>query len=306
MGFEEPEQNLHPQAQRELLKNLRELPLQVIFTTHSTVMIDELTHDEVVLCRREQSATRGIETTTTQFDNSFWSRTRLNRSQYYEFYRRRNSEFFFANFVILTESPIDGEIVRELLRQAKMDLSTYSVSILSVDGVKSLPYAYHLLRTLNIQFATIVDKDYFMPYLHDDLEKSRDARGFPRYRKEFRNGTLLEAMVPEQSERDLLLKLLHENHSRAMDILEKSNVFCFKWFIEADLVNGSAALSELYKVMQVQPNDQTVRYLLVDKRKQLKKMETLLPVVRLLPPSNLPNSYKRLRKSLPAVIKSTS
>jgi energy-coupling factor transporter ATP-binding protein EcfA2 len=306
LGFEEPEQNLHPQAQRELLKNLRELPLQVIFTTHSTVMIDELTHDEVVLCRREKSATRGIETTTTQFDNSFWSRTGLNRSQYYEFYRRRNSEFFFANFVILTESPIDGEIVRELLRQAKVDLSTYSVSILSVDGVKSLPYAYHLLRTLNIEFATVVDKDYFMPYIHDELEKSRDARGFPRYKKEFRNGTLLETMIPEQTERDLLLRLLHENHSRAMDILEKSNVFCFKWFIEADLVNGSAALDELYKNMQIQPQDQTVRYLLVDRRKQLKKMETLLPVIRLLPPSNLPNSYKRLRKSLPALIKSTS
>jgi hypothetical protein len=91
-----------------------------------------------------------------------------------------------------------------------------------------------------------------------------------------------------------------------MDILEKSNVFCFKWFIEADLVNGSAALDELYKNMQIQPQDQTVRYLLVDRRKQLKKMETLLPVIRLLPPSNLPNSYKRLRKSLPALIKSTS
>ncbi|MGR3608461.1 MAG: ATP-dependent nuclease, partial [Sulfitobacter sp.] len=48
LGIEEPEQNLHPHAQRELLQNLRSLPLQVLFTTHSTVMVDELDHEEVV------------------------------------------------------------------------------------------------------------------------------------------------------------------------------------------------------------------------------------------------------------------
>lgn len=303
LGFEEPEQNLHPQAQRELLQSLRDLPLQVLFTTHSTVMIDELTHDEVVLCRRQSSATRGFETNTMQFDDSFWSRTGFSRDQYYEFYRRRNSEFFFSDFVILTESPIDGEIIRDLLRQTGLDLAAHGVSILSFDGVKSLPYAYHLLREMKFPFATIVDKDYFSPYLHDELEKSRDSRGFPRYRKEFKTTTLLNYMVPDARERDKLLGLLHSNHSRAMDILEKYNVFCFKWFIEADLVNCGVALDELYKVMKVPKNDRSTTELLRNRKKQLKKLETLLPVVRVLPPSNLPNSYKRLRKSLPTLIR---
>lgn len=305
LGFEEPEQNLHPQAQRELLKSLRDLPLQVLFTTHSTVMIDELTHDEVVLCRRERSDSRGFETNTTQFDDSFWSRTGFNRNQYYEFYRRRNSEFFFADFVILTESPIDGEIVRHLLQQAGLDLSIHGVSIISFDGVTSLPYAYHLLQEMKFPFATVVDKDYFIPYLNDELDKSRDSRGFPRYRKEFKTSTLLKEMVPDAKDQDELLDLLHSNHSRAMDILEKNNVFCFKWFIEADLVNGGVALNELYKVMNVPVRDQSTVELLLKRKKQLKKMETLLPVVRVLSPSNLPNSYKRLRKSLPALIRAS-
>lgn len=71
LGIEEPEQNLHPHAQRELLQNLRKLPLQVLFTTHSTVMVDELDHEEVVLCRRVSSATRGLEVTTTQIKSAF-------------------------------------------------------------------------------------------------------------------------------------------------------------------------------------------------------------------------------------------
>ncbi|MBU1691599.1 MAG: AAA family ATPase [Gammaproteobacteria bacterium] len=305
LGIEEPEQNLHPQAQRELLANLRALPLQVLFTTHSTVILDDLRHDEVVLCRRVKSATRGIEVTTTQLAATFWSTSGLNEERYYHFYRRRNSEFFFSNFVILTESPIDAELVKELLRQAKTDTVTHSVSILSVDGVQSLPYAYHLLRALDLDFATVVDKDYFMPYLHDELETSRDARGFPRYRKEFNKGTLLENMLPSTAERATLLNLFHGNHSRAMDILEKFNVFCFKWSLEIDLVNSTTARQLLFQGLNIAGGDQTTNTLLVTRKKALKKLETLLPVVQGVQPSNLPNSYKRLRRTLPDLIKKT-
>lgn len=305
LGIEEPEQNLHPQAQRELLSNLRGLPLQVLFTTHSTVMLDELRHEEVVLCRRVASATRGIEVTTTQLDPNFWVTKGLDESRYYQFYRRRNSDFFFSDFIILTESPIDAELLKELLRQANADPVTHAVSILSIDGVLSLPYAYHLLHALKMKFVTVVDKDYFIPYLHDELEGSRDARGFPRYRKEYRNGTLLDIMVTSEAERTTLLGLLHSNHSRAMDVLEKYNVFCFKWSLEVDLVNSTTARQLLFQGLNVPIESQTTNALLVDRKKALKRLETLLPVVRMLQPSNLPNSYKRLRKTLPELIKKT-
>jgi putative ATP-dependent endonuclease of the OLD family len=90
LGIEEPEQNLHPQAQRKLLANLRDLPLQVLFTTHSTVMLDALGHEEVVLCRRIESTTRGVEVTTTQLEPAFWAQVGLDADRYYQFFRRRN------------------------------------------------------------------------------------------------------------------------------------------------------------------------------------------------------------------------
>jgi hypothetical protein len=303
LGIEEPEQNLHPQAQRELLANLRRLPLQIFFTTHSTVMLDELRHHEVVLCRRTASTTRGIETVTNQLPRTFWADNGIDEGRYYQFHKQKNSDFFFANFVILTESPIDSEIVATLLRKAGVDPIRHGVAILCVDGVTSLPHAYHLLRALEIDFATVVDKDYFIPYLHDDLDPSRDARGFPRYRKEFKNGILLNLMVPNAVERSDLLRLFHANHSRAMDILEKSNVFCFKWCIEMDLINSNTACDMLYEQMGIPEGQRSTNALLVARKKAIKRLETLLPIVEALEASNLPNSYKRLRKTLPELIK---
>lgn len=303
LGIEEPEQNLHPQAQRELLESLRKLPMQVLFTTHSTVILDQLKHDEVVLCRRIPSTTRGFEVITTQLDSSFWSANGLDEDRYYQFYRRSNSEFFFSNFVILTESSVDAEILKELLQQGNVDPTAYGVSILSLDGVTSLPYAFHLFKALDLDFATVVDKDYFMPYLNDALETSRDSGGFPRYRKEYKSTTILNQILPNVADRTILLELLHSNHSRAMDMLEKSNVFCFKWSIEIDLVNSLTARQLLFDKFHVSVDKQNTVELLVNKKGVLKKLETLMPVVHALQPSNLPNSYKRLRKTLPEIIK---
>jgi len=128
-------------------------------------------------------------------------------------------------------------------------------------------------------------------------------RGFPRYRKVFKADTLLELMIPDVTERDNLLHLFHANHSRAMDILEKANVFCFKWSLEIDLVNSNIARDLLFNQMNIPAAARTTNTLLVDRKKAIKKLETLYPVINLLEPSNLPNSYKRLRKLLPDLIK---
>lgn len=179
------------------------------------------------------------------------------------------------------------------------------VSVISVDGVTSLPYVYHLLKELNISFATIVDKDYFFPNLNDTLDASRSTNGFPRYKKEFKTGTLIDEMFPHEETKDLLRKLLHENHSRAMDLLEKSNIFCFKWSLEIDLVNSTLARNVLYEILTVPLSVQSAKTLLIGYKKALKKLETVISVTRSLENSNLPNSYKRLRKSLPELIKAS-
>jgi hypothetical protein len=306
LGIEEPEQNLHPQAQRSMLAALKKLPLQVLFTTHSTVMLDSLEHEEVALCRRVYSSTRGFEITVTQLSKTFWAEKGIDRSKYYNFHRRRNSEFFFADFVILTESPIDAELVKHLLAGGGLEFARHSVSIISLDGVESLPYAYHLLHELNINFSTVVDKDYFLPYLNDELETSRDARGFPRYRQEYKASCLIEHMLPDAAKRAALLSLFFSNHSRAMSILEDVGVFCFRYSMDIDLVGSSTAQSILFGLLNVPVAEQSSHGLLVGRKKQLKKLENVLGATQGLTPGSLPNSYKRIRKKIPELIRATT
>lgn len=302
LGIEEPEQNLHPQAQRSLLAALKRMPLQVVFTTHSTVMIDSLEHEEVALCRRAPSSARGFEITVTQFPESFWNEKEIDRSKYYNFYRRRNSEFFFADYVILTESPIDAELVRYLLESGGLDFSKNSVSIVSLDGVDSLPYAYHLLRSLKIGFAAVVDKDYFIPYLNDELDASRNADGFPRYRNEFKNTCLVQNMIPDAAERQELLNLFATNHSRAMGVLEEVGVFCFRYSMEIDLVGSNTAKEYLFDIFRIPAVNRNCRELLLNRKNQLKRQETVLATTCHRSAGSLPNSYKRIRKRIPELI----
>jgi putative ATP-dependent endonuclease of OLD family len=306
LGIEEPEQNLHPQAQRSMLASLKELPLQVIFTTHSTVMLDSLEHEEVALCRRFPSSARGFEITVTQLPNTFWATNGIDRTNYYNFHRRRNSEFFFADFVILTESPIDSDLVKYLIENGGLNLAKYNRSFISLDGVSSLPYAYHLLQALNITFFTIVDKDYFLHYLNDELDTSRDARGFPRYRKQYKDSCLIDFMLPDTIQRANLLDFFFSNHSKAMDILEDVGVFCFRYAMEIDLVGSTTALPILFNQLNVPAAQQSCNEFLVNRKKQLKKAETIIGVTKLLTPGSLPNSYKRIRKKIREVVRASA
>lgn len=303
LGLEEPEQNLHPQAQRSLLAALRELPLQVLFTTHSTVMLDSLEHEEVALCRRASSTTRGFEITVTQLPSGFWAERGIDRERYYSFHRRRNSEFFFADYAILTEGPIDAELVRYLAEAGGLNFSRQSVSIISLDSVDSLPHAFHLLKELEINFATVVDKDYFLPYLHDELSASRDRNGFPRYRREFKDSCLIEKMLPDPAARDQLLEFFFSNHSRAMQMLEGVGVFCFRWSMDIDLVGSETAKNILYVRLGMPDAERSSKGILVARRKQLKRQESVLGTARELQPRELPNSYKRIRRRLPELVK---
>lgn len=303
LGLEEPEQNLHPQAQRELVTNLKATPLQVVFTTHSTVMLDELKHDEVLLCRRVASRNRSIEVACSQLEPTFWTVNDLDQDKYYQFYRYRNSDIFFSSFVILSESRTDAEIIKGIVRTAGIDLNSNAVSVLNIDGVGSFPYAYHLLKNLGISFAIVVDKDYFLHYRNDQLASSRDTAGFPQYRREFKAGTLLEHFMPDAAERAQLLDLLFSNHSKAMDLLELRNVFCFRWAIEIDIVNSATGRDVFFNHLNVPLTDRTTNELLENRHKSLKRLDNLMPVVTAIPPRNLPHSFLRLRKELPRLIR---
>lgn len=310
LGMEEPETNLHPQAQRELINAFKSNPnnsreVQIIFTTHSSVILDEMDHDEIVLFRRVKDQNRQFRTTSRQLPKNFWDRYQLEEFKYYQFYRYKNSEFFFSRFVVVVESKNDAQVVKELLRQQSIDPDLQGVSFLSLDGVKNLKYPLFLLKELSIPHFIIVDKDFFLPYINGELNNSRDGSGFPKYKNEYKsaNNYLINEMITNSTDRNLLLQHFKSNHSRALDLLVKYNIISMKYTTEIDLIASHTATSHYYSILNVPLNEQSPKELLTKRAKQIKRVDNLLEVIRRTPHKNLPNSYKRIKRVLGEKIK---
>lgn len=307
LGIEEPEINLHPQAQREFIKSIKENKngasneIQIVFTTHSAVIVDQLEHDEIILMRKVKDETRGFKTEAYQVPQNFWERHELEEFKYYQFYKYRNSEFFFSKFIVVVESKNDAEVVKYLLNERNIDPDLYGVSIINLEGVTNLTYPYYLLKYLGIPYFIILDKDFFIPYLHGELDKSRNENGFPKYKYEYKNTALIEELIPKEQDRAKLLNFFRTNHSKAMDLLEKYNIISMNYCLEIDLVASGTATRVYYDKLIVPPEEQaakTKKYLLTQRHKQIKKIENIMSVLRELDHKNLPNSYKRIKKVL--------
>jgi len=312
LGIEEPEVNLHPQAQREFIKSIKDnhsgssVEVQIIFTTHSAVIVDQLEHSEIILFRKIEDNLRGFKTVGFQIPPDFWEKHNLKEFKYYQFYRYRNSEFFFAKFIIVVESKNDAEVVKFLLKQNGIDIDLCGVSILNLEGIKYLTYPFYLLKYLKIPNFIIVDKDFFLPYLNDNLADSRNENGFPKYRYEYKALQIIKDLIPKETDRDKLLRLFKTNHSKAMDLLERYNIISMNYCLEMDLVGSKTATKMYYDFIVVPAAEQeavTQKYLLQERKNEIKKIEKIIRVLQGLPHKNLPNSYKRIKKVLSSKIK---
>ena len=301
LGLEEPETNLHPQAQRELISSISRSSddddvAQVILTTHSPVLIDNIDHLNIALVRKVADPTRGFKSKLLKLPPSFFEDHGLEEFKYYQFHLYRNSDFFYANHVIFVESKNDAEVVKALAERAGIDLDLYGISLINIDGVRNLSYPFHIVKNLEIPYLAILDKDYFIPYINDEINRSRDGRGLPKYRYEYKSGIILEELIPAKGDRDAILNHMKTNHSKALDVFERNNVVCMKYNLEMDLLCSDKAvekISELLDLTEVQSNR---KFILEKRNKAAKKLDKMLDTLRELSNQNLPNSYKRIKK----------
>ena len=259
-------------------------------------MVDQLEHNEIILVKKVTSDSRNFKSEVYAIPDDFWTLYNIEEYKYYQFYKYRNSDFFFSKYVIVCESKNDAEILNYLFTTIDIDIDTKGISILNLEGIKFLKYPYYLLQHLKIPYLLVLDKDFFLPYQNDETERSRYSSGFFNYRREFKNDNFIEELIDDVDDRDQLVDLLVGNHSRALDILEKYNVICFKYNLEMDLVNSKRAKQEFYRVLNIPAQHQNSRTILKDRRKVIKRLGVLMRVVRNVPHANLPNSYKRIKK----------
>ncbi|MFV8372314.1 ATP-dependent nuclease [Flavobacterium sp. LB2P74] len=298
IGIEEPEINLHPQGQKELIYSLLDEVannnIQIIFSTHSTVLIDQLDHTKIVLVRKVSDTKRKFKSKILQLKINFWTTNNLQRLQYDKFHKFKNSEFFFANHVIVSESSTDSEIFRVLLDNKGVKLERKGISVLELGGIKSLKYAFYLLRDLEIPKTIIVDKDFFFEYQNGSKNLSRYGSGFFNYRNVYKNEPLINEIFKNVVDRNLLEGLLTSNNSRALDISIKYDIIFMKYNLEMDLIASRIAQNLIYIFLNIPAADRNTFYLLSNNENALKGIELLTNVITTLAHKNLPNSYKRL------------
>lgn len=308
LGIEEPEQNLHPQAQKRFLKSLGEKmdrnEVQAIFTTHSTVMVDEIEHENILLVRRVPDEKRSFISTVKQIPKEFWEKYDIAEEAHYNYFSVKNSDFFFSKYVIICESPIDTYVFKGLISPL-VPLQISDVSFIDLDGVKNLIYPFFLLQELEIPFSIIVDRDYLFDYKNNDAKSSVGNDGFPEYKEELTQDStkrkVIDAILKTSEEREGLEQ--KRGYRNQFSYLEKYNLYCLMFCLEKDLLRSSAARDKFYDLLRITEENKNAKYLLSNCSSSIKKRTNILSVVEALEPSDFPESFKKIKNSLIEEIK---
>lgn len=303
LGIEEPETNLHPQAQKKFIASLKEkrqdCETQAIFATHSTVIVDALDHQDIVLVRREKDEKRGFYSSTAQLPDDFWNLHNIAELKHYNFFRYRNSDFFFAKYVIITESITDAQVIERLIEPQLGDLY-YNVSVLNLDGVKNLQYPFFLLSDLGIPFTAVVDKDVFLPYKNGKLAASRDSQTFlPEYSSTLnRKNPVLNAIFNTDELKNELQTHVNESYTTFINYIKRYNILSMQYCLEMDLIATDKASQLYYDYYNLTGDKRNKKSLLIERKDAVKDPAVLLEVFDGLNPSEYPFSFKKIKNIL--------
>lgn len=303
LGIEEPETNLHPQAQKKLISSIKNnrqsTEVQAIMATHSTVIIDELNHDDIILATRKEEDQRGFCTDYNQLSDDFWNKNNLDEYKHHKFFKFKNSEFFFSRYVILAESPTDVSVISHLIDN-KIGDNKFSISILNVDGCKNLKYPYFLLKSLKIPFSMVIDHDVITPYLNSELKKSRNKKNkLPLYKNEIKENDPVIDDLWSSKKMEQLKQIVKKSYTQLYDFCSQNRVYVMQYCLEMDLVANNATRKKFCDKLNITFDDSSsYEKLLIDNEKNIKNIKNIIEVISDLPQSDYPYSYKKIRNSI--------
>ena len=298
VGIEEPELNMHPQAQRQLIEALKDgerYPnTQFVVTTHSTVIIDRLGHDSIALCRKTKGAKRDVITTVTQIGDDFWNKYQMEEERYYNFFDFKNSDFFFSNYIIVTESTNDCKVVQHLLEIGKVDTEALGISFVPAEGERNIKYPYAIAKELGIPFVCIVDRDVFQQYVHDKREKSLNDDGIPEYKPILKKGSPILELISEEGKKHLIEYWNNDQYAKVLEVLQGFNIISMRYAFEVDLVMCSSYCEAFCSQLNVREEDRSSSYLLKSQGNAIKKYTLINGVLDDRGIQNLPKSYRQI------------
>lgn len=301
LGIEEPETNLHPQAQKRFIqslsKNMSESEVQTIFTTHSTVLIDELKHENILLVKRKTDSKRGFISSIKQVPINFCNKYDINESAHYNFFNLKNSEFFFAKHVVICESPIDAYVMETLIRPSiKNDIA--DISFIALDGVNNLAYPYYLLKELSIPFSVVVDYDFFFDYKKQKSENSRNRYGLPEYKSKITSLDTKRRIIDDVFNKNVSKLEQAKGYREFFELIKPAHFYSMMYCLEIDLVCSSKARDMYYGILKLSSDKQKQEILLTENYKAIKKRENILQVISKLRPINYPESFNKIKNAI--------
>ncbi len=221
-AVEEPELYMHPQAQRNIRRVFRGIADkndQVIFTTHSSLLLDVTYFDEVIRVESVQENIGGKNTVKSvvwqlpikAMIEDLKARHGIDatedsiRELYAHAYHPNRSEGFFAKSIILVEGATEQYALPIYAEAAGFPLDSLNISVVDSGGKGTMDRLYRIFNELGIPCFMIFDYDKNSPD-NNIVGKSRE-----------------------------LLELVGENSNPPDEILLRDNVACFpnKW--ETDL-----------------------------------------------------------------------
>lgn len=177
LALEEPEIYLHPQAQRNLFRILREIVstgLQVIISTHSNNFVDTEFFDSIGLVRKvDDPENKGCQHTTLTLVSKAelvehcyrtgvpeGKATIENITEYYKSTSNyRLNEAFFARFLILVEGETEELALPEYLAAVGLNCDQKGVSVIAVQGKNQIPKYWRLFGKFKIPMLVVFDND---------------------------------------------------------------------------------------------------------------------------------------------------
>lgn len=162
--IEEPELYIHPQLQKLFYDVMVEFSNtdQVLYTTHSPLMLDTFKYDCISIVRKDNIE---VGTKVNNCDNSAFEG--LTEKRIFKGITLLNSsvnELFFAKKVLLVEGPEDKIAITETLKKMgiiKQRTEEIDLSIIVAGGKQSIPFFQRILNAFQIPYVVLHDNDLF-------------------------------------------------------------------------------------------------------------------------------------------------
>ena len=153
---EEPELYLHPQAQRQMADSFQSLVKdgnQVIFSTHSPILIDLSQAERVCILNKNKNG----KLSKKQLNEELFEDDERSRFKLLEYMNPHRSELFFSKKAVFVEGESD-RIVLEMLGK-HLGVHDPEVTIIETGSKNNLPFYIQLVEAFELDYMVIHDDD---------------------------------------------------------------------------------------------------------------------------------------------------